>query len=159
MNNNILIKDKYYMQHAINESVKAYLSNEIPIGAIAVYENKIIAKTYNKIEKYKSVTGHAEILLINKVSKYINDWRLNDVTFYITKNPCIMCLGAMINARIKRLVFGINYINSNKILINLMNIASINILITSNVMEKECLKIFHQFFQKIRINHKYLQKL
>ena len=154
MNNIDLIKDKYYMQYAINESIKAYLSNEIPIGAIAVYNNKIIAKTYNKIEKYKSITGHAEILLIDKVSKYINDWRLNKVTFYITKNPCIMCLGAMINARIKRLVFGINYVNYNKILIDLMNIASNNIIITSSIMEKECLKIFQQFFQKIRINTK-----
>lgn len=139
--------DEYFMKVAINESLKAFKINEIPVGAIAVYKNKIIAKSYNKTEKLKTVLGHAEILLINKVSKLINDWRLNNISIYVTKKPCEMCFGAINNARIYRLIYGmednsLNY-NSNKA----------KILIEGGILETECFDIFKRFFSKIRNNN------
>ena len=105
--NNDKCDDEYFMKHACNEALKAWAIGEIPIGAIAVIDDKIIARAHNLTERAKNATAHAEMLLINKVSKKIGDWRLSNTTLYVTKEPCPMCSGAIFKSRIKRVVIGL----------------------------------------------------
>ena len=100
--------DIYFMEVALKEAKKAYKIGEVPVGCVLVDQNdKIIAKAYNKKEKLHDVCGHAEILCIKKASKKIGDWRLNDLTLYVTLEPCLMCSSAIIQSRISRVVFGL----------------------------------------------------
>ena len=94
------------MEEAIKESKKALRRNEVPIGAVIVKDEKIIACGFNKREKTKNALAHAEIVAINKACKKLKDWRLEDCTIYVTLEPCPMCAGAILNARIKRIVYG-----------------------------------------------------
>ena len=99
--------DIYFMEVALKEAKKAYKIGEVPVGCVLVDQNdKIIAKAYNKKEKLHDVCGHAEILCIKKASKKIGDWRLNDLTLYVTLEPCLMCSSGIIQSRIKRIIFG-----------------------------------------------------
>lgn len=100
-------KDYFFMNEAIYEARLARLIEEVPIGCIITYEDKIIARAHNYTFKGKSALKHAEILAIEKASAYIDDFRLEDCTMYVTMEPCSMCAGAIINSRIKRLVIGI----------------------------------------------------
>ena len=100
-------KDYFFMNEAIYEARLARLIEEVPIGCIITYEDKIIARAHNYTFKGKSALKHAEILAIEKASAYIDDFRLEDCTMYATMEPCSMCAGAIINSRIKRLVIGI----------------------------------------------------
>ncbi len=94
------------MQLALREAGKALAKNEVPVGAVAVGGGKIIARAHNIRETTQDPLGHAEILLLKKVSKKLKRWRLSDITVYATLEPCLMCMGAMIQARVERLVFG-----------------------------------------------------
>ncbi|OFZ26167.1 MAG: hypothetical protein A2381_08605 [Bdellovibrionales bacterium RIFOXYB1_FULL_37_110] len=99
--------DYYYMQLALKEAQVAYSINEVPVGVVVVdSKNLILCKTHNVREKKTSIFGHAEIDAINFISKKNNSWRLSDCTFYVTLEPCIMCMISLIQARIKGLVFG-----------------------------------------------------
>lgn len=100
-------KDYFFMNEAIYEARLARLIEEVPIGCVIIYEDKIIARAHNYTFKGKSALKHAEILAIEKASAYIDDFRLEDCTMYVTMEPCSMCAGAIINSRIKRLVIGI----------------------------------------------------
>ena len=100
-------KDYFFMNEAIYEARLARLIEEVPIGCVITYEDKIIARAHNYTFKGKSALKHAEILAIEKASTYIDDFRLEDCTMYVTMEPCSMCAGAIINSRIKRLVIGI----------------------------------------------------
>lgn len=135
---------KKYMIEAIKQAKKAYKKNEIPVGAVIIKNNKIIAKSYNKKEKNKNCTHHAEILCISKACKKLKNWRLDDCTIYITMEPCMMCCGAIEQSRIKKIVYGIKnekYGYTNKIK---------NIEIVPKVCENECKNIIQSFFKKIR---------
>jgi tRNA(adenine34) deaminase len=101
------MNDEMFMELAIAEAEKAAAENEIPVGAIAVLNGEVIASEHNRMEQLHDATAHAEILLIRKVSSIIGDWRLSDITIYVTKEPCAMCAGALVNARVKRLVYGL----------------------------------------------------
>lgn len=94
-----------YIKIALSEANKAYLKGEIPIGVVIISNNKIIAKTHNLKEKYKCATKHAEILAIEKTSKLKDSWRLNDCEMIVTMEPCIMCCGALIQSRIKKVYY------------------------------------------------------
>lgn len=100
-------KDYFFMNEAIYEARLARLIEEVPIGCVITYEDKIIARAHNYTFKGKSALKHAEILAIEKASAYIDDFRLEDCTMYVTMEPCSMCAGAIINSRIKRLVIGV----------------------------------------------------
>ena len=136
--------NEYYMNIAIKEAKKAYKSEEIPVGAVIVKNNKVIAKAYNKKEKTKNVTKHAEIIAISKACKKLKNWRLDDCEIYVTMEPCMMCGGAIEQSRIKKIIYGVKNDNygSTKLLKN--------VEIISQVCEKECKKIVQSFFQKRR---------
>ena len=103
--------DYFYMREAINEAKLARLEDEVPIGCVIVKDEKIIARSHNYTYKGKSALKHAEILAIDRASKYIGDFRLEDCTMYVTMEPCSMCAGAIINSRIKRLVIALSLIH------------------------------------------------
>lgn len=98
--------DRYYISLALEEAKKAQEKDEVPVGAIIVKDNKIIAKAHNLKESTMDPTGHAEILAIKKASKILNRWRLNDCEMYVTLEPCPMCAGAIVQSRIKKLYIG-----------------------------------------------------
>ncbi|HIE05563.1 MAG TPA: nucleoside deaminase [bacterium (Candidatus Stahlbacteria)] len=95
-----------YMAEALKEAEKAFKEEEIPIGAVCVLGEEIVGRGYNRVESLNDPTAHAEILAITAAGNHIKDWRLDDVTIYVTVEPCLMCLGAITLARIKRLVYG-----------------------------------------------------
>ncbi len=94
------------MREALNETKRAFEENEVPIGAVAVYKNQIIGRGHNRTEHLKDPTAHTEIIAITAAANAQNSWRLNDVVIYTTIEPCIMCAGALVLARVKRIVFG-----------------------------------------------------
>ena len=98
--------DEKYMKYALKEAKKAYLKNEVPVGAIIVRDGEIIAKAHNQKVSTKNIFGHAEILAIKKAANKIGDWRLNDCDIYVTLEPCSMCAGAILQARIKTVIYG-----------------------------------------------------
>ena len=96
----------YYMQCAYNEAIRAWWLGEIPSGAVAVVNNRIVGRAYNQVERQRDPCAHAEIQLIRRLARQRGDWRLTDVTIYVTKEPCPMCSGAIFKARIPRVVLG-----------------------------------------------------
>ncbi|MBP3620489.1 MAG: nucleoside deaminase, partial [Lachnospiraceae bacterium] len=98
--------DEKYMKEAIKQARKAEANKDVPIGCVIVYQDKIIARGYNRRNMDKTTLAHAEILAIKKASKVIGDWRLEDCTMYVTLEPCQMCAGAIVQARIPRVVIG-----------------------------------------------------
>ena len=136
--------NEYYMNIAIKEAKKAYKYEEVPVGAVIVKDNKIIAKAYNKKEKTKNVIKHAEIIAISCACKKIKNWRLEDCTIYVTMEPCMMCSGAIEQSRIKKIVYGVkneNYGSTDQLK---------NVEIISQVCEKECRELLQSFFKKRR---------
>lgn len=139
-------KEKY-MHVAIKYATKAYNKGEIPVGAVIVRNNKILAKTYNKKEKYNNAVCHAEILAIIKACKKLKKWRLDDCDIYITMEPCMMCMGAIKESRIKNIYYGIKnkkygYLESNDFEIN-----KIKTNIEGNVLANESLQLLQNFFE------------
>ena len=106
MSDNLEIYDKW-MRYALIESIKAFDSGEIPIGAIIVKDNRIIGKGYNQVEILNDATAHAEMIAITSASSTNEDWRLDECFLFVTKEPCPMCAGAILNSRIKAIIYGI----------------------------------------------------
>ena len=146
--------NEYYMKLALKEARKAYKHNEVPVGAIIVSNDKIIAKGNNQRENSGDVTKHAELIAIRKASKKKKDWRLNDCTMYVTLFPCPMCASAIIQSRISKLVIGTSTMDlKNKEVVNLIFLDSIKnkkIILEENVLENECSDILKSFFQMQR---------
>ena len=147
--------DASYMRMAIKQALLADGEGEVPVGAIAVYQSKIIAKAYNQIEQLKDATAHAEMILLTQISSAIGDWRFNDVTIYATKEPCAMCAGAMVNCRLGKLVFGMKD-SKYGAAGSAMNVTSFNgalhkVDVVAGVLENDCLEIFQRFFKKLRL--------
>ena len=145
--------DSYFMFEAIKEAKKGLLKNEVPIGAVIVKNNQIISKAHNKTETSKSPFAHAEILAIEKAVKKVGDWRLGGCTLYVTKEPCVMCMGAICSSKITRVVFGAEEKNNNEW--TNKDLLSKNILnhkpqILGGVEKAECQVLLLQFFKDIR---------
>lgn len=133
--------DEKYMKKALKQAAKAFGKGDVPVGAVIVKNGKVIATAYNKKEETKDVTDHAEIIAIRKACKALDDWRLNDCQMYVTLEPCPMCMGAIEQARITRLVYGAK--------IEKQPIDS-NLQIVNQVLGEECAKLLKTFFQNQR---------
>lgn len=140
--------EEKFMKEAIKEAKKALQINEMPIGAIIVYENKIIGRGYNKKEKYKDATMHAEIIAIKKACKHMKDWRLNKCSIYVTMEPCSMCMGAIIESRIENIIYGVENEKSNSS--NQQLITNNKINIKSNISTEKIQQMMKIFFNSIR---------
>ena len=146
--------DSFWMLQAFKLAEKAFSLNEVPIGAVVVSYDRIIGKGYNQCESLNDATAHAEVLAISAASNTIENWRLNQCEIYVTKEPCAMCAGAIINSRIKRVVFG-SYDNKRGACGSLYDICGDKRLgsstfVNGGVMEKECSSILKEFFSSKR---------
>ncbi|NLJ97560.1 MAG: nucleoside deaminase [Clostridiales bacterium] len=154
--------DEKYMKEALKQAKKAYLLGEVPIGCVIVYEDKIIGRGYNKRNTDKTTLAHAELVAIKKASKVMGDWRLEDCTIYVTLEPCQMCSGAIVQARIKRAVIGTMNPKAGCAgsILNLLQMEQFNhqVEISTGVLKDECTKILQTFFKELRIRNK-MEKL
>ena len=142
------------MKIALNEAIKAYQVDEVPIGSIIINNNQIIGKGYNQCESLKDSTAHAEIISITAASLSLNDWRLNDSIMYVTKEPCAMCAGAIINSRISQVVFGC-YDEKEGCCGSLYQLCGDlrfkhQTFVKGGVLEKETLDLIKEFFKNKR---------
>lgn len=147
-------KDEKYMREAIRLAKKAYQNGDVPIGCVIVYEDKIIGRGYNRRNKDKTTLAHAEILAIKKASKFMGDWRLEECRMYVTLEPCQMCAGAILQARIPEVVIGCMNPKAGCAgsVINLLNMDGFNhrVDITKGVLEDECSSLMKEFFADLR---------
>ena len=147
-----------YMKEALKLAKKAYAVNEVPIGCVIVYNDKIIARGYNRRNTDKNPMAHAELIAIKKASRILNDWRLEGCTIYITLEPCQMCAGAIVQARITNAVIG----SMNKkagcagSILNILEMKEFNhrVNVTRHVLDEECSTLLSSFFTKLRIEKK-----
>lgn len=151
-------KDEQFMREALRQAKKAYAREETPIGCVIVYEGKIIARGYNLRNEKKNALAHAEIRAIHKASKVIGDWRLEDCTMYVTLEPCPMCAGAIVQARMKRVVIGSSNPKAGCAgsVINLLQMDGLNhqVEIQRGVLEEECSQMMSGFFRELRLKKK-----
>jgi tRNA(adenine34) deaminase len=149
-----MLKKEKFMKEAIKQAKKAYDKEEIPVGAVIVKDGKIIARGYNKKEEKKDTTQHAEIIAIQKASRKIGAWRLQDCEMYVTLEPCVMCTGALIQARLKRVYIGTMDPKTGACgsVLNLLEDYKFNhkVEVETNIMQKECEKILKDFFKYLR---------
>ncbi len=154
--------DEKYMKEAIKQAKKACRLGEVPIGCVIVYQDKIIGRGYNKRNTKKTTLAHAELVAIEKASKTMGDWRLEDCIMYVTLEPCQMCSGAIVQARIKRVVVGTMNPKAGCAgsILNLLQMKEFNhqVELTTGVLESECTNVLQNFFKDLRIRNK-MEKL
>ena len=140
--------EEKYMKEALKQAKKAYALGEVPIGCVIVHEGKIIGRGYNRRNTDKNTLAHAEITAINKASKVIGDWRLEECTLYVTLEPCQMCAGAIVQARIPEVVMGC--------ILNILEMPQFNhqVKVTRGILEVECSQMLKTFFEELRIRNK-----
>jgi tRNA(adenine34) deaminase len=146
--------DERWMKAALKEAEKAFESGEVPVGAVVVYENRIIGRGHNQTEGLKDPTAHAEIIAIGAAASFLNSWRLSDCSLYVTLEPCAMCAGAIVLARLDRLIFGPHDQKAGACgsLMNIVQDGRLNhqVSITSEVLTEECSVLLKSFFHKLR---------
>lgn len=154
--NNISNDDIKYMQEALKLAQKAYDNKEVPVGCVLVKDNEIIAKAYNTRHKNKSVIEHAEIKVLNQACKKLNSWILDNTTLYVTLEPCLMCAGAILQARVKRVVFA-TFEPKFGAAGSIMNVFDHNLYhfnhtveVTSGILENESKMLLKDFFKELR---------
>ncbi|MBF7017814.1 tRNA adenosine(34) deaminase TadA [Staphylococcus durrellii] len=156
-----MTSDEKYMKVALSEALKAQHIGEVPIGAIVVKNNKIIARAHNLRETLQDPTAHAEYLAIQKAAKIVGSWRLEECTLYVTLEPCVMCAGAIVMGRIPRLVYGASDPKGgcSGSLMDLTQEPRFNhrAEVESNVLSDECGALLRLFFQNLRKNKKISQ--
>nr|MBP3598040.1 tRNA adenosine(34) deaminase TadA [Eubacterium sp.] len=154
-----MTEDERYMREAIRQAKKAYEKEETPIGCVIVHEGKIIARGYNKRNAKKNTLAHAEISAINKASKVLGDWRLEECTMYVTLEPCPMCAGAIVQARIPKVVIGSMNPKAGCAgsVVNLLQMDGFNhrVEIESGVLGEECSQLMSGFFKELRLKKKF----
>ena len=147
-----------YMKEALKQAKKAYSLGEVPIGCVIVHEGKIIGRGYNRRNTDKSTLAHAEITAIRKASKYTGDWRLEECTIYITLEPCQMCAGAIIQARIPEVVMGCMNPKAGcgGSVLNILENPEFNhqASVTRGILEEECSNLLKLFFTELRKRNK-----
>lgn len=147
-------KDQTYMLEALIEAEKAAILGEVPIGAVIVYQNEIIARAHNLRETTQNATTHAELLAIQQACAKIGSWRLEDMTLYVTLEPCPMCAGAILQSRIPRVVYGARDVKAGCVdsLYRLLNDPRFNheCEVTEGILSDECGSILTRFFRNLR---------
>lgn len=154
-----LVKDDlFYMQLAYNQAIDAWREEEVPIGAVIVHNGEVIAQAHNQVEKNNDATAHAELLAITQACTKVGDWRLNEAILYVTKEPCPMCSGAMIMARLGRVVYAFSdpLMGGMGGAFNVNDVKTLNhhTAITVGVLEEECRSIIRSFFEIKRKKNK-----
>ena len=146
--------DEQWMRVALSLAEEAVALEEVPVGAIAVWQDQIIGRGFNRKEQWQDPTAHAELIALKEAARYLNNWRLLDVTLYCTLEPCPMCAGTMIQARLPRLVYGAKDIRfgADGSIIDLFNADGFNhkISITPGVLEQEAATLLQRFFKLLR---------
>lgn len=147
-------ENEYYMSLALDEAKKAFLLNEVPIGCVIVRNDEVIAKAHNTRNTDKNTLCHAEIKAINEASKIVGDWRLEDCILYVTIEPCPMCAGAIVQARIPKVYFGARNKKAGCCgsVLNILNEPKFNhrVDVTEGILCDECSEIMSEFFKKFR---------
>lgn len=148
------MNDADFMAEALKEAEAAAAAGEVPIGAVAVKDGIIVARARNQVEKLRTVSAHAEFQLLHKIEALSGDWRMSDYTFYVTKEPCPMCAGMLINSRVKKVVFGVSDPAAGALggAFDLNRIPGLlwHCEVVSGVMADESLAIIRDFFRKRR---------
>lgn len=146
--------DEFYMGEALRLARRAYAAEEVPIGAVIVRQGEIIARAWNQVEVLKDATAHAEMLAITQAENAIDDWRLNECDLYVTKEPCPMCAGAIVHARLRRVIFGCPDYKGGGAggLFNILQAPQLNhqCEISPGVRGDECAGILKDFFRARR---------
>lgn len=146
--------DEIFMMEALKEAYKAYEINEVPIGAVIVRNGEIVGKGFNQKETLKDATLHAEISAIKDACKNLGGWRLPECTMYVTLEPCSMCAGALVNARVERLVIGTRDFKTGACgsVLNIVQMENLNhqIDVQFGVLEVECSNMLKEFFAELR---------
>lgn len=155
--------DQKYMREAIRQAKKAYALGEVPIGCVIVHEGKIIGRGYNRRNTDKNTLSHAEITAIRKASKVIGDWRLEECTLYVTLEPCQMCAGAIVQARIPKVVMACMNPKAGCAgsILNILDMPQFNHQVEAvrGVLEEECSQMLKTFFKELRIRNKVEKEL
>ena len=151
-----------YMKEALKQAKKAYALGEVPIGCVIVHDGKIIGRGYNRRNTDKNTLAHAEITAINKASKKIGDWRLEECTLYVTLEPCQMCAGAIVQARITEVVMGSMNPKAGcgGSILNILEMPQFNhqVQVTRGVLQEECSEMLTTFFKELRVRNKLEKK-
>lgn len=146
--------DEKYMKEALKQAKKAQAAGDVPIGCVIVWQDKIIARGYNKRNAKKTTLAHAELLAMAKASKVIGDWRLEDCTMYVTLEPCQMCAGAIVQARIPKVVIGTMNPKAGCAgsVLNLLQVEQFNhqVEVVYDVLKEECSSMLSDFFRSLR---------
>ncbi|MFK5923987.1 MAG: tRNA adenosine(34) deaminase TadA [Verrucomicrobiota bacterium] len=153
-----LESDTFFMSQALRQAQKAYLAEEVPVGAVIVRDSQIIARASNQVETLKDATAHAEMLALTQAQSVLGDWRLTDCQLYVSKEPCPMCAGAIVHCRIERVIFGCGDEKGGAAggFINLLQQPTLNHAaeVTAGVMEEESRLLIQTFFREAREKQK-----
>ena len=146
-----LTSDDYFLGEALRQARLAFDAEEVPVGAVIVRENKIIARAFNQVELLKDATAHAEILAITQAAQAVGDWRLDGATLFVTKEPCPMCAGAIVLSRMKRLVYGVADPKSGGAgsIFDITGHGGLNhtLAVTAGIKEAEARQLLQEFFR------------
>jgi tRNA(adenine34) deaminase len=149
-----MVDDEFFMREALKEAQKAYEEDEVPVGAVIIYENKIIARAHNQVRKLKDPTAHAEMIAITQAGNYLGYERLNGCRIYVTIEPCIMCAGAIILSRIDKLIYGAGDNNWGAFgsIFDVRTVLPVSFDIKSGILEQECKDLIQNFFKHKRFS-------
>ena len=153
-----LLNDEYFMLRALAEAENAFAAGEVPVGAVAVHGTTIVGRAYNQVETLKDATAHAEILALTQAAAALGDWHMEEVELFVTKEPCFMCTGLLINARAKRIVYGFSDPatggcgGSLNLCVHPGNLWHPEVV--SGVLAEETLAQFRLFFKEVRKKNK-----
>ena len=158
-----MTQDEKYMREALKQAKKAYDLGEVPIGCVIVYQDRIIGRGYNRRNTDRNTLAHAEITAINKASKALKDWRLEECALYVTLEPCQMCAGAIVQARITETVIGAMNPKAGcgGSILNILEMPEFNhqVIVRRGILQEDCTNLLNSFFKELRERNKHEKQL
>ncbi len=158
-----MTQDEKYMREALKQAKKAYNLGEVPIGCVIVYQGRIIGRGYNRRNTDRNTLAHAEITAINKASKALKDWRLEECSLYVTLEPCQMCAGAIVQARVTETVIGAMNPKAGcgGSILNILEMPEFNhqVIVRRGVLQEDCTSLLNSFFKELRERNKIEKQL